>query len=86
KKHEFIWARKKLWPCYLQAKIEKLQNENKALKEEVQNLIQLQIVNVDLLREIEFNELLKNYGCSSAGENPNKTLVKGILQRHLINM
>ncbi|KAF0520407.1 microtubule-associated protein 1a [Gigaspora margarita] len=33
-----------------------------------------------------FKDLLKKYGCSSAGEKPSKNLLRGILQRHVIDM
>ncbi|CAG8513950.1 9561_t:CDS:1 [Scutellospora calospora] len=43
------------------------------------------------LKKVDINyealgELLKKYSCSAAGTKPNKNLIKGILQRHVIEM
>ncbi|RIB10613.1 hypothetical protein C2G38_2205631 [Gigaspora rosea] len=53
------------------------------LKHQLENFCSLKKVNIDYTA---FKELLKKYGCSSAEENPSRILVKGILQRHVIDM
>ncbi|KAF0520405.1 hypothetical protein F8M41_016336 [Gigaspora margarita] len=63
--------------------ISQLARDIEGLKELLENFCTLKKVNINYTA---FKDLLKRYGCSSAGENPSRYLVKGILQRHVIDI
>ncbi|KAF0520396.1 hypothetical protein F8M41_016327 [Gigaspora margarita] len=63
--------------------ISQLTSDIEDLKALLEIFCSLKKVNIDLTA---IKVLLKKYGCSSAEEKPSRNLVKGILQRHVIDM
>ncbi|CAG8835241.1 40046_t:CDS:1, partial [Gigaspora margarita] len=63
--------------------ISQLTRDIEDLKHLLEYFCSLKKVNINYTA---FKDLLKKYGCSSAWEKPSKSLLKGILQRHVIDM
>ncbi|KAF0480260.1 hypothetical protein F8M41_023757 [Gigaspora margarita] len=63
--------------------ISQLTRDIEDLKHLLENFCSLKKVNINYTA---FKDLLKKYDCSSAGDKPSRTLLKGILQRHIIDM
>ncbi|KAF0520404.1 hypothetical protein F8M41_016335 [Gigaspora margarita] len=63
--------------------ISQLTRDIEGLKDLLENFCTLKKVNINYTA---FKDLLKKYSCSSTGEKPSRYLVKGILQRHVIDI
>ncbi|CAG8500091.1 2028_t:CDS:1, partial [Racocetra fulgida] len=63
--------------------VSQLVEDIKDLKHQLDNFCSLKKVDIDYTA---LKELLGKYGCLSSGNKPSKNLVKGILQRHVIEM